>query len=157
MLVVPFALAGLVLALATLPDNVAYVQARHEELPQRPHLVWGPATQEVLAYLAGLDEPKRVLAVGEALGRNVCAQTHHRSAFGTALTTPFHFERREQMETLRARPREEPPIIAWAEILVLGARDPAGPWLESSGPWDRALLNGEWRVLRRRVAPTPSR
>ena len=147
---------ALVLPALLVLDNVAFVQARATELPQRPHLVWTDATQEVLDALRAIPGSRRVLVHEEALGRNVCAYTPHRSLFGTALTTPFNFQRDEQMRAWNERPDEIPPIVAVAHVVVLprGRRRHADA-LEAHG-WSAGLENTEWRIFVRDDPAVPT-
>ena len=143
------------LALLLLPDNLFYARARYAELPQQPHLAWGDDQEAVLAWLRAAPPDRHVVAMDEALGRLVCALTPHRSAFGTALTTPHHFARREQMEGFQGA-GEEPPLVAWADVLVLARHDGRRRALVEGGAWEEALCAGRLCVLERRGARRPA-
>lgn len=147
---------ALVLPVLLVIDNVAFVHARATELPQRPHLVWSDATQEVLDGLRAIPGSRRVLVHEEALGRNVCAYTSHRSVFGTALTTPFHFARDEQMSEWTERPDELPAVVTTSHVVVLprGRRRHADVLVERG--WRTHLQNAEWRVFVRDEVSAPS-
>lgn len=145
---VPWVFAAM--ALVLLPDNVLFARARHDELPQQPHLVWDTAHDAVLQDVVSERAPRRVIAQDEALGRQVCAFSQHRSAFGTALTTPHHFDRRAQMEAFLADPSEEPPLVRWADRVVLpGHATRVRRTMEESGRWRARTCNRAGCVMER--------
>ncbi|MCA9529079.1 MAG: hypothetical protein KC543_02955 [Myxococcales bacterium] len=132
------------LVLVALPDSAVFTHEMYAVPPHAPSIRWSSEQQAVYAWLEHLPGPPRhVLATDWSTGREVCALTRHRSAIGTDLITPRYDERLAELRQFSADPRHEPPLVRWADVLLVPGHDLG--WIarmRRAPGWRRAVCNG---------------
>jgi len=145
--------ALVVLVLLTLPDNFFFVREQYRNMPHRPLLVWPNTTEEMLAFLRSQPGRRRVIADDWETGRLVCATTWHRSAFGTPQTTPEWDERTTAMRDFRRDPTHVPPLVRWADTILVPIGDVALARASARSGFHEVFTNATWKVFERGPAP----
>ena len=137
----------------TLPGTYFFLRWEQLHGPQAQGVIWPHDYQEVLDLLEDEPEPKRIVVHDWELGRQICALTWHRSAFGTELTTP-HYSARVQDLHEYARTGDPPALIEWADVVIV--RPSQGDLrrrLEVDAGWEPWFENRTWKVFRRTTSP----
>lgn len=146
---------AIALAILALPDSILFVEHQYLNQPQWGGLIWPRDIEEIHEILRREPSPRRVIARSWTLGKQICAQHEHRSAFGTPQTTPYYRDRVAEIEQFAQDPTKEPPVVRWSDIQVANTAHRA--WvsaLRRSARWEEVACNPSYCVFRR-VAPPP--
>lgn len=139
--------------LMSLPGTLFFLRWEQLHGPQAQGVIWPHDYQEVLDELEAVEEPQNVVVHDWELGRQICALTWHRSAFGTELTTPHYAARVDDLRQY-ARSGVEPELIAWADVVIV--RPSQGELrrrLEVAEAWESWFENRTWKMFRRTTTP----
>jgi hypothetical protein len=136
-----------VLLVLVIPDTFFFLRANYQQSPHEPILAWPDASEEVFTYLrADRGRVRRIVADDWFTGPHICATTWHRTAFGTLYTTPDWYGRREQLRRFRSNPSRLPPVLRWADTVLVSPGDTAlARGIERHG-FRPVLRNEEWIV-----------